>query len=169
MNKHLNNPFNPTNQIHMNNIEQGDINENQVLEWLNKKNNLYIKDTSDRDRAPMDFINENDKIKIELKSSNYNSSELSELMISASKFQEMLNDKSNTKYVYYLMKDGLFGWKFDPQKFSTDCRKDISIRTDRGRNEHLLVIKILTKKFIKITDEIKCISVVDDDDEECLL
>ena len=133
------------------NKKQGRINEKKVLNYLNRNNDIddyWIDNNITNDRSIIDFIHNEKKIKIELKSRNFNVDSFDDWQIGLNKIQEMIDDKDYTYFVFFLFYDG------GTTKRGTDETTTNSVYI---KKEHLLHI---TNKVINIPI---------DDDEGCLL
>ena len=133
------------------NKKQGRINEKKVLNYLNRNNDIddyWINNNITNDRSIIDFIHNEKKIKIELKSRNFNVDSFDDWQIGLNKIQEMIDDKDYTYFVFFLFYDG------GTTKRGTDETTTNSVYI---KKEHLLHI---TNKVINIPI---------DDDEGCLL
>ena len=143
------------------NRKQGRINEKKVLNYLNR-NNIT------NDRSIIDFIHNEKKIKIELKSRNFNVDSFDDWQIGLNKIQEMIDDKDYTYFVFFLFYDGLYYWKYNLPNLINHCSCKEGGTTKRGTDETTTnSVYIKKEHLLHITN--KVINIPLDDDEGCLL
>ena len=146
------------------NRKQGRINEKKVLNYLNRNNDINITN----DRSIIDFIHNEKKIKIELKSRNFNVDSFDDWQIGLNKIQEMIDDKDYTYFVFFLFYDGLYYWKYNLPNLINHCSCKEGGTTKRGTDETTTnSVYIKKEHLLHITN--KVINIPLDDDEGCLL
>jgi|TARA_R110001632_G_scaffold123762_2_gene236473 hypothetical protein len=153
------------------NRKQGRINEKKVLNYLNRNNDIndyWIDNNITNDRSIIDFIHNEKKIKIELKSRNFNVDSFDDWQIGLNKIQEMIDDKDYTYFVFFLFYDGLYYWKYNLPNLINHCSCKEGGTTKRGTDETTTnSVYIKKEHLLHITN--KVINIPLDDDEGCLL
>ena len=153
------------------NKKQGRINEMKVLNYLNRNNDIddyWIDNNITNDRSIIDFIHNEKKIKIELKSRNFNVDSFDDWQIGLNKIQEMIDDKDYTYFVFFLFYDGLYYWKYNLPNLINHCSCKEGGTTKRGTDETTTnSVYIKKEHLLHITN--KVINIPIDDDEGCLL
>tara|TARA_R110000764_G_scaffold239531_1_gene339156 strand:- start:44 stop:523 length:480 start_codon:yes stop_codon:yes gene_type:complete len=153
------------------NKKQGRINEKKVLNYLNRNNDIddyWIDNNITNDRSIIDFIHNEKKIKIELKSRNFNVDSFDDWQIGLNKIQEMIDDKDYTYFVFFLFYDGLYYWKYNLPNLINHCSCKEGGTTKRGTDETTTnSVYIKKEHLLHITN--KVINIPIDDDEGCLL
>ena len=153
------------------NKKQGRINEKKVLNYLNRNNDIndyWIDNNITNDRSIIDFIHNEKKIKIELKSRNFNVDSFDDWQIGLNKIQEMIDDKDYTYFVFFLFYDGLYYWKYNLPNLINHCSCKEGGTTKRGTDETTTnSVYIKKEHLLHITN--KVINIPLDDDEGCLL
>ena len=153
------------------NKKQGRINEKKVLNYLNRNNDIndyWIDNNITNDRSIIDFIHNEKKIKIELKSRNFNVDSFDDWQIGLNKIEEMIDDKDYTYFVFFLFYDGLYYWKYNLPNLINHCSCKEGGTTKRGTDETTTnSVYIKKEHLLHITN--KVINIPIDDDEGCLL
>ena len=153
------------------NKKQGRINEKKVLNYLNRNNDIndyWIDNNITNDRSIIDFIHNEKKIKIELKSRNFNFDSFDDWQIGLNKIEEMIDDKDYTYFVFFLFYDGLYYWKYNLPNLINHCSCKEGGTTKRGTDETTTnSVYIKKEHLLHITN--KVINIPLDDDEGCLL
>ena len=153
------------------NRKQGRINEKKVLNYLNRNNDIndyWIDNNITNDRSIIDFIHNEKKIKIELKSRNFNVDSFDDWQIGLNKIEEMIDDKDYTYFVFFLFYDGLYYWKYNLPNLINQCSCKEGGTTKRGTDETTTnSVYIKKEHLLHITN--KVINIPIDDDEGCLL
>lgn len=153
------------------NKKQGRINEKKVLNYLNRNNDIddyWIDNNITNDRSIIDFIHNQKKIKIELKSRNYTVDSFDDWQIGLNKIQEMIDDKDYTYFVFFLFYDGLYYWKYNLPNLINHCSCKEGGTIKRGTDETTTnSVYIKKEHLLHITN--KVINIPIDDDEGCLL
>ena len=145
------------NNKHQKDIEMGNNYGGYALKWLNKNNYSQNKLTFFKNPFNvMDMISQDRKNILELKSRRIFHDQFSDIMIGLNKIEEAIKHHHNFDYyLLFLCKDGLYKWKFAPNK-----KYDIRMggRMDRGKDERKMCAFIPTKDLVCITTEINSIS-----------
>ena len=160
------------NNLRKRNREQGKLNEKNVLAFLNRKNNpndYWIDNNKKDDSSVIDFSHCNKKLQIELKSRNYNFSDLPDWQIGKNKIETMIDDKVNTSFIFFLFYDGLYMWKYNLPNLINHCECKEGGTIKRGINEITPDNIYIKREYLKfITKNVVNVPIVDEDDG-CLL
>jgi hypothetical protein len=154
------------NKVQEQNIQQGEINEEKVLNFLNR-DDIEWKRTTKFDI--FDYKHKTRPFIIELKSRNNLYTDYPDWQIGMNKIIQIGKDrKNNTYFIFFLFYDGLYKWKYSLKNLINDCVVKDGGTIKRGRNELTENVFIDAKKLEFITDTI-CNIPIDTADEGCLL
>lgn len=125
--------------------------------------NLFINNISNfkkiKDKhSRFDFINKKNKILIELKSRTYNfNSSVKDWQVGINKINEAKKyyNMGYTIYFYNLFYDGLYYWRYRPNKVKKDLYIKLGGRNDRQKNEIKNYYYIKSSKMKKSKIDIK--------------
>tara|TARA_R110000765_G_scaffold213808_2_gene318821 strand:- start:1100 stop:1555 length:456 start_codon:yes stop_codon:yes gene_type:complete len=151
--------MNTNSQRKLKDLKFGNYYEQKVLKFLNDDG--CYKDNS----GPLKFYKNpfnvmdmcNDTNILELKTRRIFFNQYPDLMIGLNKIEEAEKFSSDTKKytMLFLLKDGLYGWRYSPDK-----KYDIKMggRCDRGVDERKLCAFLFTKDMFLISTDINSIS-----------
>ena len=159
------------NFIKCSNVKSGKINEKKVLDYLNRNNDpvdYWINNNVKNEYDVIDFKHNERNLKIELKSRNYKSNDFVDWQIGMNKIMEMINDKENRYYVFFLFYDGLYKWDFHMKNLinQTTCKEGGTER--RGKNERTEDSVYIKAEYLDLVTR-KVVNEPLDDFEVCLL
>jgi hypothetical protein len=160
------------NYIRCLNQTQGKINETKVLTYLNRKNDpedYWVDNNEKNDREVIDFKHSEKKIKIELKSRNFNYRDFPDWQVGLNKIREMTLNPEYTYFIFFLFYDGLYYWKYNLPNLINHCSCKEGGTMKRGENEITDNVFIKREHLELITKEVLNEPLEEDEDEGCLL
>ena len=161
------------NYIRCLNQTQGKLNETKVLKYLNRNNDpadYWIDNNEKNDREVIDFKHNEKKIKIELKSRNFNYNDFDDWQVGLNKIKEMAENPEYTYFIFFLFYDGLYYWKFNFANLINHCSCKEGGTTKRGTDETTMNV-FIKKEHLDLISKVVINERLEkkDNDDECLL
>jgi len=154
----------------VNNIKTSDLNLGEICEDLFLQSYKKYKKSKNKN-AIIDFKHKHKKKLIELKARKYKfNSHLKDWQIGINKINKACEYYNNGYSIYFYMMfyDGLYFWKYNPNKVKTDLYLQLGGRVDRGRDEQKQYYYIKSDCMKPARHQIKVPEPIDIF-EECLL